>query len=220
MTLGAILEPLRAALAGPLPGSAAQRRMAPMPRPGWVPEREAPASRAAAVLVLLYAGQARAEPMLLYTERTGSVDRHKDQVSFPGGVIEPGETTEGAALREASEEAGVPPELPHVLGRLTPLWVPASGFTIHPVVASAGMRPPFKANPHEVRRLLEVPLATLMDPATVRLEASMLDGRWVRVPYFALEEARLWGASAMITAELLTLLGWQEPVFSSPRPRE
>jgi len=215
LTLKEVERRLRAALGGTLPGPAAHSRMAPLPRPGWDPAKDSPAGRPAAVLILIYPGPGSptegasiGPPFVVLTERAPSVERHKSQISFPGGAIDPGETTEQAALREALEETAIPAHLPRVLGRLTPLWVPATGFTIHPVVAVADTRPEFVANPREVRRIIEWPLTRLMDPACVHVEPSMMRGRWVRVPFFDLEGARLWGASAMITAELLTLLGW------------
>jgi 8-oxo-dGTP pyrophosphatase MutT (NUDIX family) len=211
LTLPELEAHLRTALRGALPGGEAHRRMAPDPRPGWDPAREAPAGRPAAVLVLLYPGPADGLPTLVLTERPATIARHQGQVSFPGGVIDPGETPEQAALREAHEEAGVPPQVPRILGRLTPLWVPVTGFTIHPVVATADARPAFAADPREVKRVIEVTLARLMDPAILRVEPVMRGGAWVSVPHFDLEGTPLWGATAMITAELLTLLGWPDP---------
>lgn len=208
---------LSAALPAALPGPRAQRWLAPSPRPGWDPEREAPSGRPAAVLALMYPAASRerewkaAHPgaiHLLYTERTGTVEWHKKQVAFPGGTVEAGETSEQAALREAEEEVGLSRSVPQILGRLTPLWIPATGFTIHPVVAVADRRPDFLVNDREVRRIFEPTLDSLMAPGAVRTARSMMDGLWVRVPYFDLEGARLWGATAMITAELLALLGW------------
>lgn len=217
--LAALIARLRKALRGPLPGARAQARMAPRPRPGWDPSRGAPAGRAAAVLALLYpgtggeigAGGRPGTPTLLLTERTGFVERHKRQVSFPGGVIEAGESAERAALREAFEETGVPLDQPRVLGPLTPLWVPASGFTIQPVVAWSPARPPLAPHAAEVDRILEVSLEYLLDPRSLARRAMAGGGRWVDVPFFDLDGTMLWGASAMITAELLALLGWTGP---------
>jgi hypothetical protein len=92
--------------------------------------------------------------------------------------------------------------------------VPATGFTIHPVVAVLDAPPGLAPSPREVRRIFEPSLDRLLDPARVRVEPSMMKGRWVRVPFFDLDGARLWGASAMITAELLALLGWTGPQAS------
>ena len=61
--------------------------------------------------------------------------RHGGQVSLPGGVVDPGETFEQAALREAHEEVALPLDEVRVLGALTPLDIPVSGFRLHPIVA-------------------------------------------------------------------------------------
>lgn len=204
------------ALAQPLPGSAAQRLMAAVPRPGWDPKLNAPAGRAAAVLLLIYPATAAGNesPSIVLTERTDLVESHKRQISFPGGTLHPGESAEAAALRETEEEIGVACDTPRILGRLTTLWVPATGFTIQPVVAVAAVRPAFRVNPHEVASVIEVAIASLLDPRNAKLDISDHGKRWQRRPYFDLGRAHLWGASAMITAELLALLGWPGPSFA------
>jgi 8-oxo-dGTP pyrophosphatase MutT (NUDIX family) len=212
---------LAAGLARPLPGSRAQRLMAPVPRPGWTHPFERP-ERVAAVLILTYPFERRHEsgpsPALALTERTDSVEWHKRQVSFPGGVLRSGEAAEAGAIREAGEEIGVAPEAVRALGRLSPLFVPATGFMIQPIVAITGARPDFTANPREVARILEVPIAHLVDPATAKVDAIGDPKRWSRRPYFDLDGTALWGASAMIAAEFLTLLGWPGPDFKDGSP--
>ena len=71
--------------------------------------------------------------------------RHGGQVSLPGGVVEPGETFEQAALREAHEEVALPLAPVRVLGALTPLDIPVSGFRLHPIVAVTDTPPPSDA---------------------------------------------------------------------------
>jgi 8-oxo-dGTP pyrophosphatase MutT (NUDIX family) len=158
-------------------------------------------------LVLLYpVGE---KPHVLLTVRGGSLRHHTGQVSLPGGAVDAGETVEEAAVREAVEEVGVVASDIQLLGRLTSLHIPVSGFLLHPVVAAADVRPRFVAAPQEVARLLEVPLALLQDEATIRLEDRAFErqGRLVHaeVPFFDVHGEKVWGATAMVLAEFLAL---------------
>ena len=80
----------------------------------------------------------------------------------------PDESIETAALREASEEVGVAPASVRLLGRLTPLQIPISGYMLHPVVGLVESRPVFRRAEWEVARILEVPLTLLRDPEMVK----------------------------------------------------
>jgi 8-oxo-dGTP pyrophosphatase MutT (NUDIX family) len=128
-------------------------------------------------------------------------------VSLPGGAVEPGETIEQAALREAFEEVALDPRRVRVLGRLTPLHIPVSGFMLHPVVATNLARPSLRPADCEVERILEISLDELFDPAR-RLSRRMVreDRGEVEIPYIDLRGAELWGATAMVLSELLWLL--------------
>ena len=59
----------------------------------------------AAALVLLY--PLDDAPHVLLTVRAGRLGKHAGQVSFPGGLIDAGESVRDAALREAFEEVGL-----------------------------------------------------------------------------------------------------------------
>lgn len=196
---------LGAALQAPLPGVAAQGRMAPRPRAGWRPDRIPAGTRDAAALVLLYRRK-RVEHVLL-TLRRAHLLAHAGQVSLPGGSIDAGESIEQAARREAFEEVGLQPAAVRVLGALTPLHIPASRFLLHPVVGTAGDDPQLRAADDEVERLIEVPLQLLRTPSTLRVERWKLRGADVDVPFFQIEDQCVWGATAMVLAELLAILG-------------
>lgn len=200
-TLSDLESRLRLALAGPLPGVEAQRRMAPTPRPGWQPSRPAGQARAAAGLVLLFPIEDRVH--LLLTVRAAQLPSHAGQVSLPGGAVEAGESIEEAALREAHEETGVDPAVVRVLGRLTPLHIPVSGFVLHPVVGVADARPSYRLAHCEVERHVEPSLDALLDPDCVKHRPGTWDGVARDVPYFALDDLVVWGATAMVLAEFV-----------------
>jgi 8-oxo-dGTP pyrophosphatase MutT (NUDIX family) len=202
------LERVREALQGPLPGEAAQDLLTPIPRREW-PQSWNPARlRHAAGLLLLFPIDDRAHVVL--TLRSDAV-RHAGQVSMPGGVVEPGETFAQAALREAHEEVSLAIDDVEVLGGLTPIDIPVSGFRLHPIVAQAAARPDLHPADAEVARILEVDLDALLDAGAHVSRVMTRDGVTRQVPCIAACGAEIWGATAMVLAEFLTLLGWEGP---------
>ena len=139
--------------------------------------------------------------------------RHAGQVSLPGGVVDPGETFEQAALREAHEEVALALEDVRVLGALTPLEIPVSGFRLHPIVAFLPTRPHLTPSDGEVARILEVSVEELLDGEHFVTTERTRDGLSFVVPAFRIDGVEIWGATAMVLAEFLTLLGW--PAFNA-----
>ncbi len=193
------------ALRGPLPGRAAHALLEPQPRRTWAFNPED--ARPAAGLILLFPVAER--PHLVLTVRSNTVGRHRGQVSLPGGVIETGETVAQAALREAREEIALQTDAVRVLGTLTPLDIPVSGFRLHPVVAASEARPTLSAADGEVSRIIEVGIDALADPSHLGTIPIDRNGVELAVPAFRMEGLEIWGATAMVLAELLTVLGWQ-----------
>jgi 8-oxo-dGTP pyrophosphatase MutT (NUDIX family) len=190
-----------------LPGPDAQARLSPVPRRAW-PEGFNPARvRNAAGLILVYPKEHTASAQIILTVRADGL-RHGGQVSLPGGVVDPGETFEQAALREAHEEVALAPEQVRVLGALTPLDIPVSGFRLHPIVAVQSTRPHLTASDGEVARILEISVGELMDPAHFVITTRDAQGKTFSVPAFRVAHVDIWGATAMVLAEFLTLLGW------------
>lgn len=194
-------------LAEPLPGLPAQLAMAPRPRRAPAhpadPER---AMAAAVVAILFHDAKSDGVPRLALTRRTDRVASHKRQICLPGGALDPGETPVAAALREVHEEIGVAPEWLRIVGRLTPLFIAVSGYLMEPFVAVAPRRPPFRVAEDEVDELLEVELPTLLDPKLRGERSTHRDGVPVVVPFFELDGREVWGATAMVLAELAAVL--------------
>jgi 8-oxo-dGTP pyrophosphatase MutT (NUDIX family) len=204
----AALEKIRAGFLRPLPGLDAQLTMAPSPRLGWDPLKFPAGATVGAAVLLVYPHDDTLH--LALTVRGSGLRNHTGQVSLPGGRVDEGETIETAALREANEEIGIDPAMVELLGRLTPLHIPVSGFLLHPVVGFTSMRPAFQRAEWEVARIIEAPVRLLSDPAVVKREfrTRVVNGQSidVTVPYFDIDGEKVWGATAMVLAEFCAIL--------------
>lgn len=199
---------LQRALSQPLPGVRAQAMLAPRPRAGWDPSILPEGLTDAAVLALIF--PVGGEPHLLLTVRGSTMRQHTGQVALPGGRLEPGESPADGALREAEEEVGIRPASVQIVGLLTPLHVPVSRFLVHPIVGVADGELTFRVAETEVARVLEVPLDALLERSNLRTETRTIvhEGRTtpMLVPFFAVGGEKVWGATAMIVAELIEAL--------------
>jgi 8-oxo-dGTP pyrophosphatase MutT (NUDIX family) len=199
-------DELRAALQKPLPGIAAQIRLAPRAAYRVESLRAAPPAeaRAAGVLLLLYPANRAWHFPLMKRAEDGLV--HSGQISLPGGSQEPGESLRETALREACEEIGAACAEVEVLGQLSPIYIPPSNFLVTPTVGCVDRRPDFRCDPREVDELIEVPLSTLFDRDVVKREPWVLRGATVEVPFYQIGPHKVWGATAMILSEFSMLL--------------
>jgi 8-oxo-dGTP pyrophosphatase MutT (NUDIX family) len=164
-----------------------------------------PGFRKAAVLVpLMGAGD---ECTMLFTRRTETVETHKGQISFPGGMVDEWDANSAeTALREAREEIGLGREHVEVLGLLDDLATPA-GFVITPVVGFVASRPPLLLNRAEVAEAFEVSLRFFADPASGTMEIRRVNGREYEVWSYDTGEHVIWGATAKIVRTLLARIG-------------
>jgi 8-oxo-dGTP pyrophosphatase MutT (NUDIX family) len=156
--------------------------------------------REAAVLVPLF--HRAGVPHILFTKRPMTLRSHAGQFSFPGGGREPSDVTPlHAALREAHEEVGIPPERVNVLGMLDESPT-VTNFRIQPFVGVIPGDLTYRPNPREIELILEVPLETLLAPQSPRRELWRRGGREHEVYFFDYGPHVIWGATARILVEL------------------
>lgn len=162
-----------------------------------------PDARNSAVLLLLADGPSGAEVLL--TRRSMELRNHKGEISFPGGRCDPGESPVETALREAHEEVGLEPDQPRVVGELSHLSTIVSKSYIVPVVATLDEPVELEPQTMEADRVMWTPVSQLTMPGTYHRE------RWGRAPldrplhFFHLDDETVWGATAHMLVELLTL---------------
>ena len=183
--------------------SAAHALMTPIPR-GTRPPEMPGQPRQGAVLAIAYAKHGQAHFVL--TRRRDDLNDHAGQISFPGGQQERGETMPMAALREAHEEVGVPEAALELLGELSTIYIAPTDFEVHPYVAWHDGHPHFVPQDREVAEILEVPLSHLLDPDTMRHEIWEIKGYSVEIPYYLVDDHRVWGATAIMLSELIERL--------------
>ncbi len=159
----------------------------------------------AAVLVLfVYRGGV---PALVFGKKTEDVPHHKGQFSFPGGIVRSSDASAvEAALREAQEEIGLDPADVEVLGVLDDVPTTVTSFVITPVLGLARTEPSFRPDGREIERVIEIPLAHLLEPHAFREEEWEREGVKRPVVFVSYREDVVWGTTGRILRELLDAL--------------
>jgi len=168
--------------------------------------------RPAGVLAVFGYPRDGSEPSMLLTRRSETLDHHKGQIAFPGGVSHlEDEDHEGiitTALRETEEEVGIPRSGVRTLGKLPQIWTP-TGFLITPIVGVLNQHyedVELFLNPGEIAEAFWTPLSTLLSPETYRQEFIQAGGLRYATHVYQLGPHRVWGATGAIIKNLLDRL--------------
>ncbi len=165
----------------------------------------APARTAATLLLVYPVDSALVIPL---TVRRGDLPDHPGEISLPGGAVDPGDRDlEATALREAAEEVGLAADGVRLVGRLDPVWIPVSNFELVPIVATCEAAPTLAPEEAEVERLIEFPLARLLQDDAITEEDIEVRGYVLRAGVYRWGDTRIWGATARTLGMLGTVLG-------------
>ena len=177
-------------------------------------------TRAAAVLVPIV--ERDGDLHLVFIRRSDSVESHRGQVAFPGGRVDPTDTTLlDTALREAHEEVGIEPHVVDVLGGFATMSTVSSGMLVAPFVGLLRRPVDYRIQQVEVAEVFEVPLRVLADPGYRGLY------EWKRdqdrppsnFPAIFYSGQTIWGLTLRITESLLEDHGDSAPRALAPIQR-
>lgn len=202
-----LIRHIEKGLQQPLPGQQAHNIMAHAARDTRPPVP--PSARKASVLALFYPKADNWHIVLIERTSHNPNDRHKGQISFPGGKHDDtDENLEYTALREANEEVGVDANQIKILGALSKLYIPVSNFNVHPFVGFMEHTPRFIPQESEVADILEVPFHHFTIPKTKQLTDIKISPQITLkgVPYFNIHNRVVWGATAMMMSELIEVV--------------
>ena len=130
---------------------------------------------------------------------------HPGQIALPGGSMEKNEALKTTALRESFEEVGIQPNDVNVIGGMTPLPVPVSGYLIYPFIGITKAEPKWILNEREVDELIVLKFVDLINSDNGYYEEWNLKDKMLKVPIFKIMNIKIWGATAAILSELIDL---------------
>ena len=179
-------------------------RLALDPAPAHAP---APGDRLAAVLAPVVESP---EPSLIFTVRSDALSRHPGEVSFPGGLVDEGESLADAARREAFEEIGLDPGLPRLVGALPAVHTYVSAILVVPFVGLLASLPDLFAAEAEIKEIIHVDLARLAAEEEP-MELPRADGTPWKGWAYPIDGHMIWGATGLMVHSFLEVLRAEAP---------
>ncbi len=156
------------------------------------------------------------EPYLVLIRRARHLNRHANQVAFPGGMVEHDESLVEAMFRELEEEIGVSKDRCDLLGELSSTVTGKSNLFVQAFLVRID-RPHFRLNKFEVQDLYLVGLS-LFDRISCD-EIVLPSGS--RTCRFVVDGIVVWGATARILRDSLVkikqlLEGFKDELSDQP----
>jgi 8-oxo-dGTP pyrophosphatase MutT (NUDIX family) len=147
----------------------------------------------------------------LLTQRTETVETHKGQISFPGGMRDSEEEPlVQTALRETREEIGLPESQIRILGQFDD-YLSSTDLIVTPFAGWVSPPLELSPNPEEVEEILEVPWSLFRDPGSCRTETLWRLDRDILVYHYDFHGRDVWGLTARIIRDFLHLIDQSPP---------
>jgi len=169
----------------------------------WLSKENLKSLKDAAILIALF--EKDGEICFPMIKRPENIKNHPGQIALPGGSKEKEENLELTALREAQEEIGIDPDKVEIIGKLTPIPVPVSGYLVQTYIGIIDEEPDWKLSKDEVADFFILKLSELLDADNEYYEKWNLRGFDAKVPIFRIGDLKIWGATASVLSEFIEL---------------
>ena len=165
---------------------------------------EATQYKKAGVLILLLKENEDDEYKIVFTKRSSQLKTHSGEVSFPGGKWEEADNDlYETALRESNEEINLNIDNVTKLGHLNFL-LSRHKIEVNPYVGYLNKLQDFKGN-FEIDEIFIVPISFLTNSKNVTYKEFNRKDLKVYIPSWVYNGNRIWGLTAMITADFLNI---------------
>lgn len=199
-----LISKLKDELLKPLPGVEIQLEMSAGNRVFYKEFKKVNDPKESSVLIVLYPDSGIWNT--IFIKRTTDHGPHSGQMAFPGGMFEQSDKSlYDTAIREAEEEIGINSKDITYIGKLTPLHIPVSNIIVNPFIVSLPSRPFLTANLKEVEEIFETPVNNFLDKKILSFFTFEYKGNTYKAPCFIIDKYTIWGATAMIWNEFLTI---------------
>ncbi len=133
---------------------------------------------------------------------------HSAQISFPGGKKEGTDTDLfETAVRESYEEIGIQLTKENFICKLTPVFIPVSGFLVQPFVFYISKKPEkLVLSQREVKRLISIKISELLDDKNIIEKDIQVNSTLLKnIKHFTFSTCEIWGATAVMLNEMKTI---------------